>query len=267
MRLVPGAVGLSHGELSVTDLPGLDRAWLDHRPRLVFNCAAYNAVDAAEDDSGQAFKVNSDGPANLGAVCRRHGAQLVHFSTNFVFDGASDRPYVESDAANPLGVYGKSKLEGETRLLTVMPDALVIRSAALFGDLGPSAPGRSFPDRILRRAREGETLKVVSDQTVNPTYVGDLALAAVTLAEQHVIGVLHVVAEGCCAWDEFARATLAECGVEAHVEAVKSADLASPARRPRNGCLASARTLALRPWREGLHDWALRRGHDQRLMA
>jgi dTDP-4-dehydrorhamnose reductase len=263
IRLIPGAVGLTHREVSVADPAGLDRACQDHRPTVVFNCAAYNAVDGAESDPRQAYSVNTQGPANIATVCDRHGAQLIHFSTNFVFDGSLDRPYVESDAVNPLGVYGKSKLEGEVRLLALAPRALVIRTAALFGDGGLETPGRSFPDRILLRARNGDRLRVVSDQSVNPTYTRDLAQAAVELAAQDTTGVVHVVAEGCCAWDEFARATLAEFGVEAEVQAVTSADLAAPAQRPRNGCMASARTVALRPWRESLHEWAVRRAGDQ----
>jgi dTDP-4-dehydrorhamnose reductase len=242
----------------VTNLPGLDRAYKDHRPRIVFNCAAYNAVDAAETEPDLANSVNSQGAACVATTSQRHGVRLIHFSTNFVFDGSFDRPYVESDAANPLGVYARSKLEGETRLLTVMPQALVIRTAALFGNGEPTARGRSFPERILMRVRNGEGLRVVSDQRVNPTYTHDLAEAAVKLAEQDMAGVVHVVAAGCCAWDEFARAILAECGVAAQVEAVKSADLASPAPRPRNGCLGSVRTVALRSWRQGLHEWAAR---------
>lgn len=264
MRLLPGAVGLTHRELSVTDPSGLDRACVVHAPLVVFNCAAYNAVDAAETEPDLAYQVNSDGPVNIGTACNRHGAQLVHFSTNFVFDGLLDRPYVESDRANPLGVYGKSKLEGETRLLTVMPRALVVRTAALFGDGGATARGASFPERILMRARNGERLRVVSDQRVNPTYTRDLAQAAVTLAEQDTAGVVHVVAAGCCAWDEFARATLAECGVEGKVEAVRSSEFEAPARRPRNGCLGSTHAVALRPWRDELHEWATRRADDQR---
>jgi dTDP-4-dehydrorhamnose reductase len=262
IRLIPGAVGLTHREVSVTDAAGMDRACQDYQPTVVFNCAAYNAVDRAESDPGQAYLVNSEGPANLGMICDRHGAQLIHFSTNFVFDGSLDRPYVESDPVNPLGVYGKSKLEGETRLLAVAPNALVIRTAALFGDSEPEQPGRSFPDRILMRARSGERLRVVSDQSVNPTYTRDLAQAAVKLAEQNKAGVVHVVAAGCCAWDEFARATLAEFGLEPKVDAVTSADLGAPAQRPRNGCMASVRTIALRPWRQGLHEWARRRAGD-----
>jgi len=259
MRLLPDAVGLTHRELSVTDLSGLDRACREHRPEVVFNCAAYNAVDAAESAPDAAYTVNSAGAVSVGTACDRRGVRLVHFSTNFVFDGGLDRPYVESDEANPVGVYARSKLEGETRLLAIMPGALVIRTAALFGDGHSTAEGRSFPERILMRARNGERIQVVSDQRVNPTYARDLAQAAVKLAGQELAGVTHVVAAGCCTWNEFARATLAESGVEAEVEAVTTAELASPAARPRNGCLGSVRTDALRPWRDGLHEWAIRR--------
>lgn len=264
MRLLPDALGLTHRELSVTDVGGLDRAYQRHRPQVVFNCAAYNAVDAAETEPDLAYDVNSAGPANVGAVANRHGIRVIHFSTNFVFDGSLDRPYIESDAANPLGVYARSKLEGETRLLAVMPGALVIRTAALFGGGGSAARARSFPERILMRARNGDRLRVVSDQIVNPTYAPDLAQAAVGLAEQDTAGVVHVVAAGCCAWDEFARATLAESGVEAAVEAVTSSELKSPARRPANGCMSSVRTVALRPWRQGLHEWAAQRAGAHR---
>lgn len=267
VRLLPEAVGLTHRELSVTDLPSLDRVCKDHRPQVVFNCAAYNAVDAAETEPALAYSVNSEGSTSVATAAQRHGARLVHFSTNFVFDGSLDRPYVESDQANPLGVYARSKLDGETRLLTVMPGALVIRTAALFGDGGPIAMGRNFPERILMRVRNGDRLRVVSDQRVNPTYTRDLAQAAVKLAEQEIAGVVHVVADGCCAWDEFARAILAESGAEANVEAVTSAELASPAPRPRNGCLGSVRTVALRPWRQGLHEWASRRRGDHQPQA
>lgn len=256
IRLLPDAVGLDHRELSVTDELAVDRACLQYHPQVVFNCAAYNAVDRAESEPGIAHQVNSAGAANAGAACRHRGARLVHFSTNFVFDGSLDRPYVEGDAARPLGVYGHSKLEGEQAVLTLLPEALVIRTAALYGDRGSAVKGGSFPGRIVERARRRERIRVVSDQLVNPTYARDLAQAAIALVASEVSGVVHVVAGGCCAWDEFARAALAECGVEAEVEAVTSAELGAPARRPLNGCLGSVRTAALRPWRDGLADWA-----------
>jgi dTDP-4-dehydrorhamnose reductase len=255
-RLLPTAVGLAHDELSVSDPVAVDRACLQYRPEVVFNCAAFNAVDRAEAEPEAARAVNTAGAENAALACRKLGARLVHFSTNFVFDGLKDSPYIEKDEARPLGVYGKSKLEGELAVIAALPGALVIRTAAIFGDRGSVIKGGSFPGRIVERALRDERLRVVSDQRVNPTYARDLAKAAIALAAGDLTGVIHVVAGGCCAWDEFARAALATCGVEAEVEPVTSAELAAAAPRPLNGCLGSVRTAPLRPWREGLAEWS-----------
>jgi dTDP-4-dehydrorhamnose reductase len=261
-RLLGPGSGVTRHEVSVTDLDAVDRVLSDRRPAVVYNCAAYNAVDLAETEKDNAYAVNSEGAANVAIASGRHGARLVHFSTNFVFDGALDRPYSETDPPVPLSVYGASKLEGEQRVLDSLPSALVIRSSALFGDIGSAIKGGSFPDRILSRAQRREPLAVVSDQRLNPTYTGDLAPAAIELAAGDLEGVVHVVAAGCAGWDEFARAVLEESGVRATVKPILSADLGSPARRPLNGCLTSTRVAALRPWREGLHEWWVRRRPD-----
>ena len=258
-RLLGPGSGVTRHETSVTDPDALESLLSDRRPAIVYNCAAYNAVDRAETEKDTAFAVNAEGSANVAIACARHGARLVHFSTNFVFDGRLDRPYLETDPPAPLSVYGESKLEGERRVLDSLPTALVIRSAALFGDTGSAIKGGSFPDRILSRAQRGEPLSVVSDQKVNPTYTGDLAPAAIELAAGGLEGVVHIVAAGCAGWDEFARAVLEESDVHAPVSAILSADLSEAARRPLNGCLTSARFATLRPWREGLHEWSVRR--------
>ena len=258
-RLLGSDSGVAHAQASVTDRESIDRLIRERRPEIVFNCAAYNAVDRAETELDLAFAVNGEGPANVAAACAASGARLVHFSTNFVFDGLLDRPYTESDAPAPLSVYAASKLEGEQRVLDLLPRALVIRSSALFGDTGSVIKGGSFPDRILERAQSGGALKVVSDQRVNPTYTRDLAPAAIELAASGVEGVVHLVAAGCAGWDAFARAVLEESGVSANVGSILSADLSSLARRPLNGCLTSTRVQPLRPWREGLHQWSVRR--------
>lgn len=256
VRLLPEAVGYSRLELSVSDRAGIEAACLRHKPLVVFNCAAYNAVDKAESEPELAGAVNAAGAENAAAACARHGVRLVHFSTNFVFDGRLERPYTEKDEAKPLGVYGRTKLDGEMAVLAALPQALVVRTAAVFGDRGSAIKGGSFPQRIVERARRGEPIRVVADQRVNPTYARDLARAAILLASSDLAGVVHAVAEGCCGWDEFARAALAACGVDAAVEPMTTAELAAPAARPPNGCLGSVRTEALRPWQEGLAEWA-----------
>lgn len=258
-QLIGPDSGFTREQVSVSDPDAIDALLSSLRPAIVFNCAAYNAVDRAETEKDLAYAVNAEGPANVARACARHRIRLVHFSTNFVFDGALDRPYVESDSPSPISVYGASKLEGEQRVLDLLPNALVIRTAALFGDRGSAIKGGSFPDRILSRAKGGEALRVVADQKVNPTYTADLAPVALELGESALRGVVHVVAAGCAAWDEFARAALAEFHLTAAVEPASSAELGGAAKRPLNGCLSSSLVAPLRPWQEGLHDWAARR--------
>jgi dTDP-4-dehydrorhamnose reductase len=259
MKVLADSIGFTRQELSVTDRDALLAAMETLRPEVVFNCAAYNAVDRAESEPQAAMAVNAEGAGNVAHVCRRLGCRLVHFSTNFVFDGSLDRPYVETDLPAPLSAYGRSKLEGERRTLTEHPGALVIRTAALYGDRGSAIKGGSFPQRIVERARRGETLKVVGDQMVNPTYTLDLARALVDLSDLPESGVVHLVSDGCCSWDEFARAALAACGVSAEVETVPSASFAAPASRPRNGCLSSERVRPLRGWEQAIREWAMSR--------
>jgi dTDP-4-dehydrorhamnose reductase len=159
---------------------------------------------------------------------------------------------VETDAPAPLSVYGSSKLAGERAAIEAGTHVLVIRTAAVFG----STTGRSFPERVVQRARAGEKLRVVSDQTVNPTFARDLAAAAVDLAQQRFAGLVHGVADGCAGWDEFARAALAASGVHAEVESITTDALPSAARRPANGCLDSIRYHRLRHWKDAVGEWA-----------
>lgn len=246
------ASAITKDQVSITDTGALDALLASRRPDWVFNCAAYNAVDRAEMEPEAAHAINSQGPFNVAVACARYHSHLVHFSTNFVFDGKLDRPYVESDEPSPLSTYGRSKLDGERRVLEAQPEALVLRTAAVFG----GRRGQSFPERILRRAQEGGPLRVVSDQRVNPTYTGDLAHAALELAEGGKSGIFHAVSDGCCTWNEFARAVLDELGVAMQVIEVSTAELAAPAQRPVNGCLGSERFRPLRHWRVSLHAWA-----------
>jgi dTDP-4-dehydrorhamnose reductase len=254
VRMLGPESAVTHSQASITDIDAVDALIADRRPDWVFNCAAYNAVDRAEKEPELAQSVNSHGPWNLARACARHQARLLHFSTNFVFDGVLDRPYVESDEPSPQGAYARSKLDGEQKVMQALPEALILRTAGVFG----GTAGQSFPEKILQQALQNRPLKVVSDQELNPTYTGDLALAALELAEKEWRGIVHAVAEGCCAWDEFARAVLEEFALPPHVESITSEDLAAPARRPRNGCLVSERFRPLRHWRAGLRDWVQR---------
>lgn len=255
-RLLPAAAAATREDLDISDPAAVEGALAECRPAVLFNCAADNAVDAAEDDPARADLVNGVAPGVLAAACAAAGVRLVHFSTNYVFDGLRAAPYSESDPASPLGAYARSKLAGERAVLAALPSALVIRSSGLFGSVGSAVKGGSFPERLLGWAREGRALRVVEDQVLNPTYTGDLAAAAVELAAGDLAGVVHVVAGGCCSYWELARATLDLAGLaEVPIAAVATSEFAARAPRPLNGCLRSERVAPLRPWAEGLAAW------------
>lgn len=226
---------------------------------MVFNCAAYNGVDLAEASPEQAFAVNAEGAANVARACQEVRARLVHFSTNYVFAGNGVGAYSETDPADPASAYGRSKHEGERRVLASLPDALVIRSSGLFGHRGSAIKGGSFPDRIVARAREAQELRVVDDQFLNPTYTAHLAVASIAATEQGLVGLLHLVAEGCCSFHEFATEILRVAGIRAEIKAIKTQESAGAAPRPRNGCLRSDRMAALPDWRVGLAEYWLSR--------
>jgi dTDP-4-dehydrorhamnose reductase len=253
LDLIPGAVGMTRSQLSVEDRDAVRQAVKGFD--VVLNCAADNAVDAAESAPERAFAVNAEGPGNVASACREAGARLVHFSTNFVFDGSGSRPFSEDDTPRPLGTYARSKLEGERLVLERMPDALLVRSSGLFGSRGSAVKGGSFPERIVKRVQAGEAVRVVDDQFLNPTYTSDLAAGVLELVEQGLQGVAHLVAEGCCSYLELAAEAIRVAGLSASVEPISSATLAAAAPRPPNGCLSSIRVRPLRSWREGLAAW------------
>jgi dTDP-4-dehydrorhamnose reductase len=251
--LLPDATALNRHQLSITDRDAVKAAVSGHD--LVLNCAAYNAVDAAEKDPGPAMTVNGEGPAILAEACRREGARLVHYSTNYVFDGTLQRPYLESDPTSPLGAYARSKAEGEQRVLRTLPEALVIRSSGLFGATGSAVKGGSFPERMVARARSGQPMRVVADQRLNPTYTYDLAQGTLDLVARGVSGVVHLVADGCCSYWELTLEALRLAGVDVEVGQATSDEFGAAAPRPLNGCLSSKVVAPLRDWHEGLAAW------------
>ena len=244
-------------ELDVTDWDAVSSVVGRVRPDVIFNGAAYNKVDGAETETGRALEVNALAPSLLARAARDVGALLVHFSSDYVFDGRSSRPYHEDDCPHPLGAYGVSKLAGERLVLASRCEHLVVRTSSVFGRGGNRQKGGSFVERILEQARAGRPLQVVSDQTFSPTYAPDLAAAAVALVRAGARGLVHVTNEGSCTWHEFAEKGLALAGIEAPVAAITTADLGLPAARPAYSVLDTGRYVAfglpaLRPWLEAL---------------
>ncbi len=261
VRLLP-ADGVSlrgRAELDLRDAEGVARTLRDARPDVVFNAAAYNAVDGAEAEPAAAFDVNALGALNLARACRALGAVLVHFSTDYVFDGRDPDPIPEERCPRPLSVYGASKLAGETLVAASGAAHVIVRTSALFATGGSRVKGGSFVERILERARAGQALRVVDDQVFAPTYAPDLAQAALALVACGARGMFHVTNEGACSWHELAVAALDAAGLRVPVDPIASATLGAPAARPRFSVLSTERYRSLglsplRPWRDALRE-------------
>jgi dTDP-4-dehydrorhamnose reductase len=254
-----GATLLERAGLDVRDAERVARTLREARPDVVFNASAYNAVDAAEQDPGAAFEVNALAVLHLGRACREAGALLLHFSTDYVFDGGDSAPIPEERCPRPLSVYGASKLAGEALAAASGAAHVVVRTSALFATGGSRVKGGSFVERILERARSGQALRVVSDQVFAPTYAPDLARAAIALAESGARGLFHVTNEGACSWHELAVAALEAAGLAAPVAPINASDLGAPAARPRYSVLDTSRYRALglsplRHWRDALRE-------------
>ncbi len=227
------------------------------KPDVVFNATAWNRVDAAETDVAAAYAVNAFAPRFLAQAAREAGALVVHYSTDYVFDGTATRPYREDDAPHPLGVYGASKLAGEHLVAAAGGEHLVVRTSGVLGRGGSEQKGGSFVGRIVAQARAGQPLRVVVDQVFAPTVASDLAAASIALVCAGARGLFHVTNTGSCSWHDLAVAALAGAGLDVPVEPILVAALELPARRPAYSVLDNSRYLdlglpPLRSWREAL---------------
>jgi dTDP-4-dehydrorhamnose reductase len=247
-------------ELDVTDDGAVYRAFADLPPEVVFNCAAYHNVDACEQHETEAFDVNVKAVKRLAERCAAEGAGLVHLSTNYVFDGARAEPYAEDDVPRPRSAYAISKHAGEAAALAYCPDALVVRTAGLYGLRGSASKGGNFVTRMIARAREGAAIRMVADQRLTPTFTGDLAGVLIEAVEAGVVGVVHLTNSGECSWYEFTLAIMELAGFHAEIEPMHTSRPPGGADRPLNGVLARPRADALglpwlRPWRDALRDY------------
>jgi dTDP-4-dehydrorhamnose reductase len=249
---------LSTRDVDILD-PAATRSTLEAlRPTCVLNTAAYNLVDCAEEDGRSSFALNAEAVGSLADVCQSIGARLVHFSTDYVFDGAKRTPYLETDPPRPLSVYGESKLAGERLALERCERAVVIRVCGLFGLAGFLGKGKgNFVETMLRFGREGRPLRVVSDQVLCPSYTLDLARKVWAVLPKASHPVYHLTNAGQTSWYDFARRSLELAGVAADLTPVTAAEYGARARRPAYSVLAHANLAALgeddlRPWDQAL---------------
>ena len=247
------AAGLARSEADITDSAAAVRAIERINPWAVINATGYVRVDDAERECDACFGVNTIGAENIAKACRQLGLPLVSYSSDLVFDGNQDHPYTETDTPRPLNVYGASKAEGERRVLSIMPEALVVRTSAFFGtwDTG------NFAVQALTAIRQGRSWRAASDIVISPTYVPDLVNAVLDLLLDGESGIWHLSNEGAVSWFEFARAAVEACGEDSRlIEPAAAATLGWPAQRPSYSALASARGYVMRSTTDALSAFA-----------
>ena len=256
---LPGElVRLTHADLDLLEPGAIARVLRDVRPTHVVNAAAYNLVDRAEDERERAFALNAEAVGTLAETCEALGATLVHFSTDYVFDGAKTSPYTESDAPAPLSVYAESKLAGERLALARCRRAFVIRVCGLYGVAQSATAGRTnFVETMLRLAGQGQALRVVRDQVLTPSYTLDLAPKVWRVLARGAPGLYHLANAGQTSFYDFAREIFRLSGLTPSLTPVTAAQYGARARRPPYSVMARTRLAALgeddlRPWPEAL---------------
>lgn len=244
-------------ELDVLDFARVREVLVRLSPSLVINASAFNRVDDCEREMATAFSVNAFAVRNLAEVCRELACPLVHFSTDYVFDGLKGRPYLEEDPPGPLNVYGASKLLGESLIRATWERHFIVRTSALFGVSGSKGKGGNFVETMLRLAKEKKKIRVVNDQVTSPTFTGDLAEAVVRLIEGAPFGTYHLTGGDSATWFDFARAIFEFSGLSPDLSPTSSRDFGAAARRPAYSVLENRRwkELGFEPlpsWEAGL---------------
>lgn len=229
-------------ELDITNIEAVRSMVAEHQVEVIVNCAAYTAVDKAEEDEAMAYLLNATAVANLATAAKEHGATLIHVSTDYVFDGKGCRPYTEEQPTSPTSVYGRTKLQGEEAAAESGCNYLIFRTAWLYSPFG-----RNFVKTMRTLTAERDSLKVVFDQVGSPTYAGDLAALIVKIIDERALnhcGVYHYSNEGVCSWYDFAREICEMSGNECNVEPCHSDEFPSKVARPAYSVLDKSKVKA-----------------------
>jgi len=251
-------VGLSVEDVDIRDAAKVQKTIETIRPEWIVLAAAYTDVDGCESNQELAFGVNRDGAVHVAEAARRVGARVLFLSSDYVFDGTKMSAYETGDARNPQSVYGRTKAEAEIRLLEVLPQCCIVRTAWMFG-----AGGKCFPDTILKLAATRPSLDVVDDQRGCPTYSVDLARAIPQLCRKGATGIVHVTNAGSCSWFEFAREIVRQAGLPTEIKPVNTQQMARPAQRPAYSILSPTSLhhlgITMPSWQEALRRYLTER--------
>lgn len=253
-------ISLTRADLDISDVELVNQVLLEHNPNIVVNCAAYTAVDLAETNKEEAFQVNASNVRTIARLCNELGIWLLHYSTDYVFNGEGKSPYQESDQTDPTSIYGASKLAGEKAVMEEHQDACIVRTSWLYGD-----EGNNFVNTMIHLGRTKEEIKVVNDQVSSPTYVTDLVGCTQELIEYGMSsglmpkGLLHFSNSGETSWYEFAEAIMNSMKLKCRVVPVSTEEFGARAPRPKYSkldCTLIKNKYGINPrsWQEGLED-------------
>ncbi len=246
------AVAVDIEEMDITDAVSVERVIAEAEVEAVIHCAAYTAVDAAEDNVEICRRVNAEGTENIAKVCKKLDLKMIYISTDYVFDGEGERPWEPDDERHPLNVYGQTKYEGELAVEKYLEKYFIVRIAWVFG-----VNGKNFIKTMLKLSETHEELNVVDDQVGSPTYTYDLAVLLVDMVESDKYGRYHATNEGLCTWYEFAKEIFRQAGVEVKVNPVTSDMFPAKAKRPKNSRMSKEKLDAngfhrLPTWQDAL---------------
>jgi dTDP-4-dehydrorhamnose reductase len=238
-------------QLNITDPQQVHQEVQNVHPQWIINCAAMTAVDRCETETELAMQINGYALQHIAQSAKEVGAKVIHFSTDYVFDGENQEGYAEDSRKHPINVYGQSKALGEDVLLQENPQhSYIIRTAWLYG-----LKGKNFVYTMLEAAKKPNSIRVVDDQRGSPTYTKDLALATKNIMDNMPAGIYHVTNSGECSWYEFTKEIFRQANIHAEISPITSKDYPRPAHRPACSVLKNSKITPLRPWQEALSDF------------
>ena len=264
LRVDHEVVGLAHQDIEVTDYASV-QTLKEQKPNVIINTAAFHKTDQCEDEPLKTFSVNAVGPKNVAAICKELNVTNVFISTDYLFSGLKNEPYTEADIPDPINTYGISKLAGE--LFTKQTSSYYIfRVASLFGVAGASGKGGNFVETMIMKAKKGESISVVDDMWMSPTYTKDAAEAIKRILELKLpFGVYHLTNLGQCTWFQFAQEIFTLAGLTPDLKRIATSQIQTKAKRPLFSALKSVKlskyNLEMRRWEKALYSYLVEKGH------
>ncbi len=247
--------GASRQDFDIVDFEVTENFIKNYMPDVVIHCAAYTAVDKAEDEQGLCYLVNASATENIAEICKKINAKMLYISTDYVFDGTKEGFYKVDDKPNPINVYGKTKLLGEQAVQRILNKYFIVRISWVFGE-----HGNNFVKTMLRLGNERKEISVVADQYGSPTYTADLAPLLVEMIQTEKYGIYHATNEGVCTWAEFAEEIFKIAGIDVKVNHITTAEYPTRAKRPLNSRLSKEKIInnkfiIIRAWEKALREF------------